>query len=203
MAKIRVPALRRRFPPEVIAIGASTGGTEAIRAILEVLPPDCPGILVVQHMPVQFTRAFADRLNSLCALRVKEAEDGDRNLPGQVLIAPGDRHMRLVCEAGHVRVRLGDDPPVNRHRPSVDVLFLSCAASVGPRSLGILLTGMGKDGARGLLQMRTVGARTLVQDESTSIVFGMPKAAIHLGAAEQVLPLHQISEAVVSLSRAR
>lgn len=186
---------------QLIAVGASTGGTEALREFLTELPADCPAVVVVQHMPEKFTRAFADRLNGLCTVRVKEAEEGDRVIPGHVLIAPGNHHMRLAREGATYLVRLAGDPPVNQHRPSVDVLFHSCAAAAGRNVIGVLMTGMGEDGARGLLAMRAAGARTLAQDEATSVVFGMPKAAIDLGAAERVLPLGGLAEAAMELSR--
>jgi two-component system chemotaxis response regulator CheB len=198
------PARPRRPGPAaggtapVIAVGASTGGTEAIRELLTGLPADLPGVVVVQHMPPKFTRAFAERLDGLCQLRVKEAGDGDPVLAGQVLIAPGDYHMRLARDGANYRVRLDQEAPVNRHRPSVDVLFDSCAASAGPNAVGVLLTGMGEDGARGLLRMRQAGAATLAQDEATSVVFGMPRAAIELGAAERVLPLHGLSAGILT-----
>ncbi len=184
-----------RTTQRLIAIGASTGGTEAIREFLAVLPADAPAVLIVQHMPEKFTRAFANRLDGLCAVRVREAEDGDRALAGHVLVAPGNRHMRLVREGATYLVRLDDAPPVNRHRPSVDVLFHSCAAVAGPNAVGVIMTGMGDDGARGLLAMRRAGAVTLAQDEQSSIVFGMPKMAIELGAAERVLPLGRLAGA--------
>lgn len=193
------PALLRTTQ-QVIAVGASTGGTEALRHFLSVLPADCPGGVVVQHMPEKFTRAFADRLDGLCTVRVKEAEDGERVIPGHVLIAPGSHHMRLAREGATYLVRLSQDPLVNHHRPSVDVLFRSCAEITGANAVGVLMTGMGEDGARGLLAMRAAGARTLAQDESTCVVFGMPKAAIELGAAEQVLPLDRLAEAALRLA---
>jgi two-component system chemotaxis response regulator CheB len=185
--------------PPVIAVGASTGGTEAIRQILSGLPADFPGMVIVQHMPPKFTRAFAERLNALGPMRVSEAEDGGRVLVGHVLIAPGDFHMILARDGAGYQVRLNQEPAVHHHRPSVDILFLSCAQVARGNALGLLLTGMGEDGARGLLEMRQAGARTLVQDEASSVVFGMPKAAIDQGAAEQVLPLGDISAALQSL----
>ena len=188
--------------PPVIAVGASTGGTEAIRHILSALPADFPGMVIVQHMPPKFTRAFAERLNSLGPLRVAEAEDGDRVLVGHVLIAPGDFHMTLARDGAGYQVRLNQDSAVNHHRPSVDILFRSCAQVARGNALGLLLTGMGEDGARGLLEMRQAGARTLVQDEASSVVFGMPKAAIDQGAAEQVLPLGDIPAALQALVHA-
>jgi two-component system chemotaxis response regulator CheB len=186
---------------QIVAVGASTGGTEALKQFLLDLPADCPPVVIVQHMPEKFTRAFAERLNSLCTLQVKEAEHGDRVLAGHALIAPGNHHMRLTREGAVYGVQLGDDPPVNRHRPSVDVLFDSCAEAAGGNAIGIIMTGMGDDGARGLLAMRRAGARTLAQDEATSVVFGMPREAIALGAAERVLPLNQLAGAALALSR--
>jgi two-component system chemotaxis response regulator CheB len=177
---------------QVLAIGASTGGTEALRELLEPLPPDAPGIVMVQHMPEKFTRSFADRLNSLCRIRVKEAQDGDRILPGHALLAPGNYHMEVLRNGAEYRVRVFAGDPVNRHRPSVDVLFHSCARYLGANAVGVILTGMGADGARGLLEMREAGARTIAQDEASCVVFGMPREAIALGAAEEILPLNQI-----------
>jgi two-component system chemotaxis response regulator CheB len=187
-----------RTTQRLIAIGASTGGTEAIREFLTALPADAPAVLIVQHMPEKFTRAFADRLDGLCAVRVKEASDGDRALAGHVLIAPGNQHMRLVRDGATYLVRLTSDAPVNRHRPSVDVLFHSCAEMAGPNAAGVLMTGMGDDGARGLLAMRRSGAVTLAQDEATCVVFGMPKTAVELGAAAHVLPLGRLAEAALA-----
>jgi len=177
---------------QVIAVGASTGGTEALREFLEPLPADAPGIVIVQHMPEKFTRSFADRLNSLCRVRVKEAEDGDRILPGHVLLAPGNYHMEVLRSGAEYRVRVFTADPVNRHRPSVDVLFHSCARYLGSNVVGVILTGMGADGARGLLAMRQAGASTIAQDEASCVVFGMPREAIELGAAQEILPLNQI-----------
>ena len=177
---------------QVIAVGASTGGTEALREVLEPLPPDSPGIVMVQHMPEKFTRSFADRLDSLCRIRVKEAQDGDRILPGHALLAPGNFHMEVLRSGAEYRVRVFAGDPVNRHRPSVDVLFHSCARYLGSNAVGVILTGMGADGARGLREMRDAGARTIAQDEASCVVFGMPKEAIALGAAEEILPLNQI-----------
>ena len=182
----------------LIAIGASTGGTEAIREFLTALPADAPAILIVQHMPEKFTRAFANRLNDICAVRVTEAEDGARALAGHVLIAPGSHHMRLLRDGTTYLVRLGADAPVNRHRPSVDVLFHSCADVAGASAVGVLMTGMGDDGARGLLAMRRAGAMTLAQDEASCVVFGMPRVAIELGAAAQVVPLGRLAEAALA-----
>jgi len=181
----------------VIAIGASTGGTEAIAAVLTRLPEAMPGIVITQHIPPVFSRAFANRLNDLCALRVKEAEDGDVVEPGTALVAPGDFHMVLRRSGGRYFVNVKTGPRVCYQRPSVDVLFLSVAEAAGRKSTGMLLTGMGSDGALGLLKMRQAGARTFAQDEASSVVFGMPREAIAMGAAEQVLPLDSMAEALL------
>ncbi|MFN3512337.1 MAG: chemotaxis response regulator protein-glutamate methylesterase [Phenylobacterium sp.] len=185
----------------VICIGASTGGTEALRVILQSLPPDAPGVAVVQHMPERFTAAFARRLDGLCAVEVKEAEPGDALTAGRVLVAPGDRHMLLRRVGRRYEVALDDGPHVRRHRPSVDVLFRSAAQCAGPNAAAALLTGMGDDGAQGLLELRQSGARTFAQDEATSIVFGMPKEAIALGAAMKVLPLTRIAAELLIAAR--
>lgn len=181
----------------VVAIGTSTGGVQALEQVLRPLPRLCPGLVIVQHMPEKFTALFAERLNSLCAITVKEAASHDRVLPGQALIAPGGRHLRLCREGAHYRVELSDEPAVNRHRPSVDVLFRSVAQCAGRNALGILLTGMGSDGAQGLRALRDAGAWTLAQDESSSVVFGMPKEAIKIGAAAEVIALHDVSAAIL------
>jgi two-component system chemotaxis response regulator CheB len=183
---------------KVIAIGASTGGTEALREILTALPPAAPGVVVVQHMPPEFTRSFAQRLDGLARIRVKEAEHGDRVLPGHALIAPGGRHLKVRRSGAVVTVEIHDSAPVNRHRPSVDVLFQSCAQRLGAQAIGVILTGMGDDGARGLAAMRTGGAHTIAQDEATSVVFGMPREAIARGAAAAVLPIERIAGALVA-----
>ncbi len=181
---------------KVIAIGASTGGPRAIEAILRALPADSPGTVIVQHMPEFFTASFAQRLDQICPMNVREARDGDPVVPGVALVAPGNRHMVLQsAETGYV-VRVKDGPAVHHQRPSVDVLFSSVARVAGENAIGVLLTGMGADGARGLLAMRESGAATIAQDESTSVVFGMPREAIRLGAAEQVLPLPLIASAI-------
>lgn len=177
----------------VVCIGASTGGTEALREVLEALPANAPGIVVVQHMPERFTRAFATRLDSLCEVSVKEAEDGDTVMRGHVLIAPGGKHTLLERQGARYLVSVRDGPLVSRHRPSVDVLFRSAARSAGANAIGVIMTGMGDDGARGLLEMHEAGARTIAQDEETSIVFGMPKEAIARGAADKVVPLGSIA----------
>ncbi|BDI30593.1 chemotaxis response regulator protein-glutamate methylesterase 1 [Capsulimonas corticalis] len=182
----------------IIAIGASTGGTEAIREVLTQLPANSPGIVMVLHMPPGFTTSYAKRLDSLCNIRVKEAENGDRVLPGHALLAPGSFHMSLVKSGAEYSVRVAEGPPVNRHRPSVDVLFDSCAALAGRNATAAILTGMGDDGARGLRRMRDSGAYTVAQDEATCVVFGMPKEAIAQGAAHEVLPLQCIAERLLT-----
>jgi two-component system chemotaxis response regulator CheB len=176
----------------VVAIGTSTGGTQALESVLTALPQVCAGIVVVQHMPEKFTEAFANRLNSLCKLEVREAKAGDRVMPGRVLIAPGGRHMLLKRSGAQYHVDVVDGPPVSRHRPSVDVLFRSVARCAGKNALGIIMTGMGDDGARGLKELHDCGARTLAQDEESCVVYGMPKEAVKLGAVDRVLPLGEI-----------
>jgi two-component system, chemotaxis family, protein-glutamate methylesterase/glutaminase len=178
---------------KVVAVGASTGGTEALLQFLQALPVDCPGILIVQHMPEQFTKSFANRLDSLCQIRVKEAENGDAVLRGRALIAPGNKHMLLKRSGARYYVEVVDGPLVNRHRPSVDVLFRSTARFAGRNSIGVIMTGMGNDGAQGLLEMKQAGAKTIAQDERSCVVFGMPKEAIKLNAADKVLSLDQIA----------
>ncbi len=184
---------------KVLAIGASTGGTTTIERIVRDLPPTTPGTVIVQHMPKDFTRLFAERLNSICPLRVREASDGEPVVPGLALVAPGDRHMVVERSGAQYHVRIKEGPKVYYQRPSVDVLFYSLARNAGRNAVGVILTGMGGDGARGLLAMREAGARTLAQDESTSVVFGMPKEAIRLGAAEMVVPLDQIPRTILQL----
>jgi two-component system chemotaxis response regulator CheB len=176
----------------VVCIGVSTGGTESVREVLELLRADCPGIVIVQHMPEHFTAAFAKRLNGLCAIEVKEAADGDAVVPGRALIAPGSRHLLLQRTGARYHVAVKDGPLVSRHRPSVDVLFRSAAQCAGRNATGIIMTGMGDDGATGLLEMRKLGAMTIAQDEESCVVFGMPKEAIDRGAAVKVVPLSQI-----------
>lgn len=178
---------------KVIVIGASTGGTKAIEVLLENLTPDTPGIVIVQHMKEYFTMLFAQRLNDLCGVVVKEAGHMDEVIKGRVLIAPGDRHILLKKNAGRYFVELAGGPLVSRHRPSVDVLFQSAADNAGKDAIGIILTGMGCDGAKGLLKMKEAGAVTIAQDEKTSVVFGMPGEAVRLQAAEKILPLHEIA----------
>ena len=186
---------------KIIAIGTSTGGTQALEAVLTKLPAVCPGIVIVQHMPEKFTAMFAERLNGLCQIEVREAKHGDRVIPGRALIAPGGKHMMLTRSGAQYTVEVVDGPLVNRHRPSVDVLFRSCAKFAGRNALGIIMTGMGDDGARGLKEMVDAGADTVAEDESTCVVFGMPKEAIKLGAARTVLPLNRIPEAIVAAGR--
>ncbi|CAK0764544.1 protein-glutamate methylesterase/protein glutamine deamidase [uncultured Gammaproteobacteria bacterium] len=182
---------------KVVCIGASTGGTESLRVLLEMFPIDAPATVIVQHMPEKFTETFANRLNGLCAVAVKEARDGDAVLRGQVLIAPGNRHLLLRRSGNRYYVELRDGPLVTRHRPSVDVLFRSAARYVGANGVGVLMTGMGDDGARGLLEMFQAGAHTIAEDESTCVVFGMPREAIKLGAARKVVPLTQIKDEIL------
>jgi two-component system chemotaxis response regulator CheB len=193
------PATERallRTTERVVAIGTSTGGTQALEQVLAALPAVSPGIVIVQHMPEKFTAAFAERLNGLCKLEVKEAQDNDRVVPGRALIAPGGRHLLLKRSGAQYMVEVRDGPPVNRHRPSVDVLFRSVARVAGRNALGIIMTGMGDDGARGLKEMRDAGANTIAQDEASSIVFGMPKEAIKLGAAERTIGLRDVAGAI-------
>lgn len=180
----------------LVAIGASTGGTEALGVLLGALPEDAPGLVVVQHMPEGFTAAFARRLDQGCRIGVKEAADGDRVERGRALIAPGNRHVVVRSEGSQWRVRVVDGPPISRHRPSVDVLFRSVADAAGPAAVGVLLTGMGRDGAEGLRSMKEKGARTIAQDETSCVVFGMPKEAIALGAVDAVVSLPKIASAI-------
>lgn len=178
---------------KIILVGASTGGTEALKEFLVSMPADSPAILITQHMPEMFTRTFAKRLDSLCSLSVKEAEDGERVLPGHAYVAPGSRHLLLKRSGANYVVQLSDGPPVNRHRPSVDVLFRSGANSAGRNAVGIIMTGMGDDGAAGMLEMHEAGAHTLAQDEESCVVFGMPKEAIARGGVDEIAPLHDLS----------
>ncbi len=184
----------------VVAVGASTGGTEALRVFFEQLPIDCPGIVVVQHMPEHFTAAFASRLDSICAVNIKEAENNDTVLRGRVLIAPGNRHLLLKRSGARYYVEVKDGPLVSRHRPSVDVLFRSTARYAGKNAIGVIMTGMGDDGARGMLEMKEAGAYTLAQDEASCVVFGMPKEAIKLGAVDKVAPLESLADLVIKKS---
>lgn len=199
--KARPPSMEKtcRFPvtDKVVAIGASTGGTEALKELLMRLPADFPGIVIVQHMPEAYTRQFAARLDSLSKIRVKEAKDGDRVLTGHALLAPGGHHMAVVRRGAERAVHVYRGERVNRHLPSVDVLFSSCARSLGENALGVLLTGMGADGAKGMLEMKQAAAFTIAQDESTSVVFGMPREAILLNAVDKVLPLDRIPDVLL------
>ncbi|MGI9217767.1 MAG: CheB methylesterase domain-containing protein [Hydrogenophaga sp.] len=179
-------------------LGASTGGTQAIESVLTALPGDSPGIAVVLHMPEKFTAMYAQRLDGLCAMNVREARDGDRLERGLVLIAPGGRHMQLRKAAGQYFAVVADGPPVNRHKPSVDVLFRSAADCAGRDTLAIILTGMGDDGARGMKALHDQGARTVAQDEASCVVYGMPKEAVALGAVDDVLPLNHVARAITA-----
>jgi two-component system chemotaxis response regulator CheB len=184
----------------VVAVGASTGGTDALLTFLKSFPPDCPGIVIVQHMPEFFTRSFANRLNEICQINVKEAEDGDSVVRGRALIAPGNHHVLLKRSGARYYVEVKDGPLVNRHRPSVDVLFRSTARYAGANAIGVIMTGMGDDGARGLLEMKEAGAKTIAQDKNSCVVFGMPNEAIKLGAADSILPIDQIAQHVIRMS---
>jgi two-component system chemotaxis response regulator CheB len=185
-----------RTTETIICIGASTGGTESLREVLEALPADAPGIVIVQHMPEKFTASFAKRLDSLCQVRVKEAEDGDAVLRGHVLIAPGNLHTMIERSGARYYVSVKEGPLVSRHRPSVDVLFRSAARSVGSNAVGVIMTGMGDDGARGLEEMKNAGAFTFAQDEATCIVFGMPKEAIARNCVDRIVPLHHLAREI-------
>jgi two-component system chemotaxis response regulator CheB len=185
----------------IIVIGASTGGTEAVRVLLEAMPPDAPPILVTQHIPAAFSGPFAARMDRCSAMRVCEAQDGQPIQTGHAYIAPGNRHLLVMWDGAKYVCRLHDGPPVNRHKPSVDVLFRSMAASAGPGTHAALLTGMGDDGARGLLELKQAGATTLVQDEASSVVWGMPGAAWKLGAAAEMLPLDHMAARLLTLAR--
>jgi two-component system chemotaxis response regulator CheB len=180
-----------------VVLGSSTGGTQAIEAVLMALPADAPGIAIVQHMPEKFTAMYAERLDGVCAMRVREARDGDRLERGLVLIAPGGRHLQLRKAGGQYFAVVLDGPPVNRHKPSVDVLFRSAADCAGADALAIILTGMGDDGARGMKLLHDKGARTVAQDEASCVVFGMPKEAIAIGAVDEVMPLAQVARAIL------
>jgi two-component system, chemotaxis family, protein-glutamate methylesterase/glutaminase len=188
-----------RTTDRIVALGASTGGTEAIREVLAEMPPDAPAIVISQHIPAAFSRAFAERMNRSSAMAVCEAQDGQQILPGHAYIAPGDRHLLVERDGSRYLCRLSTGPHVNRHRPSVDVMFRSVAQNVGPSSVGVLLTGMGDDGARGLKEMMEAGAGTIAQDEASSVVWGMPGSAVKLGAALHVLPLQRVAAQVLAM----
>ncbi len=193
-------ATRYRTTDRLIAIGASAGGTEAIRVVLEQMPPDAPAIVLTQHIPAGFSRAFVERLDRHSAMLVREAQDGEMILPGHAYLPPGGLHLRVLRDGARWRCRIDDGPPVNRHKPAVDVLFHSVAQNAGANAVAAILTGMGDDGARGLLELRQAGAATLVQDEATSVVWGMPGAAVKLGAAQEILPLDSIAARLLDLS---
>jgi two-component system, chemotaxis family, protein-glutamate methylesterase/glutaminase len=186
-----------RTTDKVVAVGASTGGTEALRVLLEMLPADSPGLVIVQHMPENFTRAFAERLNTICQVTVKEAQNDDTVMRGRVLIAPGNRHALLKRSGARYYVEIKDGPLVSRHRPSVDVLFRSTARYAGANAVGVIMTGMGDDGAQGMLEMKSAGAFTIAQDEASCVVFGMPKEAIKKGGVDRVIPLDGIAGMVL------
>jgi two-component system chemotaxis response regulator CheB len=201
-ADVMLPAADHRMAllqttERVVALGTSTGGTQALEAVLTALPRVCPGIVIVQHMPEKFTAEFAKRLNGLCRIEVREAANGDRVVPGLALIAPGGKHMLLRRSGAQYSVDVKDGPLVNRHRPSVDVLFRSVATCAGANALGVIMTGMGDDGAAGLLEMRSAGARTLAQDEDSCVVYGMPKEAVKRGAVERSVPLSAIAREIL------
>jgi two-component system, chemotaxis family, protein-glutamate methylesterase/glutaminase len=189
-----IPARQHSFSSteKVIAVGASTGGTEALKSFVAALPADCPALIITQHMPEAFTRTFAARLNGLSPLAIKEAEHGERVLPGHAYLAPGNRHLLLARSGANYTVQLNDGPPVSRHRPSVDVMFRSAANCAGGNCLGIIMTGMGDDGAAGMLELHQAGGRTIAQDEKSCVVFGMPKEAIARGGVDEVVPLQEI-----------
>ncbi|WP_045727398.1 chemotaxis response regulator protein-glutamate methylesterase [Xanthomonas sp. GPE 39] len=193
-------SLKFRTTDRLIAIGASAGGTEALRVVLEGMPADAPAVVMTQHLPAGFSTAFADRLNRHSAMAVREASEGEAILPGHAYLPPGGKHLQVIRDGARWRCKIDDGPPVNRHKPAVDVLFQSVARNAGANAIGAILTGMGDDGARGLLEMLQAGASTLVQDEATSVVWGMPGAAFRLGAAQEVLPLHKIAERLIALS---
>lgn len=196
-----LPQAMTRTTNRIVAVGTSTGGTQALQRVLSVLPAATPGMVIVQHMPENFTRSFAERLNTLSAMEVKEAEDGDTVVPGRALVAPGNKHMLLQRSGAVYFVQIKQGPLVSRHRPSVDVLFKSAARIAGKNAVGVIMTGMGKDGAEGLKEMKDNGAQTIAQDEATCVVFGMPREAILLKAADHVLPLDQIPPKILSLAQ--
>jgi len=189
-----------RTTDRLIAIGASAGGTEALRVVLEMMPADAPAVVMTQHIPAGFSRAFAERLDRHSAMSVREATEGEAVLPGHAYLPPGGRHLSLVRDGARWRCRIEDGPPVNRHKPAVDVLFNSVARTAGPNAVGAILTGMGDDGARGLLEIQNAGGPTLVQDEASSVVWGMPGAAVRLGAAQEIVPLERIAQRLLVLA---
>ncbi len=191
-----------RTTERIIAIGASTGGTEALREVLCALPPDAPAVVISQHIPAAFSKPFAERLDKVSAMKVFHAEDGQYILPGHAYVAPGDKHLLVERDGARYLCRLSNGPPVNRHRPSVDVMFRSVAQKVGPNAVGVILTGMGDDGARGLKEMLDAGAHTLAQDEASSVVWGMPGSAVKLGACQRVEPLSKIAQIMLELAHA-
>ena len=195
------PRKHFRTTDKLIAIGASTGGTEAIRDVLSAMPPDAPAIVISQHIPAFFSGPFAKRMNSVSAMTVCEAQDGQQIIPGHVYIAPGSHHLVVERSGAQYVCRLNDGPAVNRHKPSVDVMFRSVAQNVGPNAIGVILTGMGDDGARGLLEMREAGAPTMAQDEASSVVWGMPGEAVKLGAAEEQLDLYAVAARLIVISK--
>lgn len=194
-----LPALKPghfKTTDQLIALGASTGGTEAIREVLEVMPADSPAMVITQHIPEAFSKPFAERMNRCSQMSVTEAGDGEQIVPGHVYIAPGDRHLLVVRDGARFRCKLSDGPPVNRHRPSVDVMFRSVAQNIGPNAIGVILTGMGADGAKGMQEMKETGAHTIAQDEKTSVVWGMPGVAVELGCVDHVVPLHVVAKKI-------
>jgi two-component system chemotaxis response regulator CheB len=201
VAASAVSAIGRLSTEKIIVIGASTGGTEATKEVLINLPPDCPAVLITQHMPPGFTKSYAERLNGLARIHVAEACDGDRILPGHAYIAPGGLHLSVERSGANYIARVQDGEPVNRHKPSVEVLFKSAARAAGPNVLGVMLTGMGADGAHAMREMRDAGSYNLVQDEASCVVFGMPREAIGAGAANEVLPLTQIAPKLIERLR--
>lgn len=194
-------SIQFRTTDRLIAIGASAGGTEALRVVLEGLPADAPAVVLTQHLPATFSTAFAERLDRHSAMSVREASDGEAVLPGHAYLPPGGKHLRVIRDGARWRCRVDDGPAVNRHKPAVDVLFRSVAESAGANAIGAILTGMGDDGARGLLELKNAGAPTLVQDEATSVVWGMPGAAFKLGATDEQVPLERIAERLMALAR--
>lgn len=201
LAKKEVSSIPRHLETteKIVAIGSSTGGTEAIKAVLQALPADFPSIVITQHIPITFSKSFAERVDSVSALSVCQAEDGQQILPGHAYIAPGDKHLIIERSGARFYCRLNDGPPVSRHKPSVDVMFRSVAQNVGQNAIGVMLTGMGDDGARGMLEMKEAGAINFVQDEKSSIVWGMPGSAVKIGAASEQVPLDKISEKLLSI----